>query len=176
MYETLLSKYGVRQLGFYVKSIEETAAFMAKHLGAGPFFDMGVNELAKLQLHGADCKSLTRCALGHMNDVQVELIEPANDEPSVYTEAGGFGLHHICLWTDDLAKTIEEFKAEGVEVAMEMISGQGLPVVYLDTVEELGVYVEVNPPLDQLYQGIKMQHESWDGTRPLRSVAELMGK
>ena len=59
---------------------------------------------------------------------------------------------------------------------MEMVSGQGLPVVYLDTVEELGVYVEVNPPLEQLYQGIKMQHESWDGTRPLRSVAELMGK
>lgn len=176
MYETLVGKYGVRQLGFYVKSIEETAEFLAKNFGAGPFFDMGVNEPANLQLHGADCKLLTRCALGHVKDVQIELIEAANDEPSVYTEAGGFGLHHICLWTDDLAKTIEEFKAEGVEVAMEMVSGQGLHVVYLDAVEELGIYIEMHQPLEQLYQGIKTQHENWDGTRPVRSVAELMGK
>ena len=176
MYEKLLNKYGVKQLGYYVKSIEETAEFMAKTLGAGPFFDLGVAEPAKLELRGEECKSLTRCALGHYNNVQIELIEAANEEPSVYTEAGKFGLHHVCIWADDVDQVIEDFKAEGVEVAMEMVSGQGLHVVYFDTVETLGVYTEVNAPIEQLYMGIKMQHENWDGTRPLRTMADLMGR
>ncbi len=36
--------------------------------------------------------------------------------------------------------------------------------------------IEVNAPLEQLYEGIRMQHENWDGTRPLRFVAELTGR
>ena len=176
MSEKMLSKYGVKQLGYYVESIEETAEFMAKTLGAGPFFDLGVAEPAKLTLRGEECGSLTRCALGHLNNIQIELIEAANDEPSVYTEKGGYGLHHICIWADDVEKVKEEFAAEGVEVAMEMVSGQGLHVVYFDTVDQLGAYTEVNAPIEQLYMGIKMQHENWDGTRPLRTVADLMGR
>ncbi len=175
MYETLLNKYGVKQLGYYVESIKETAELMAKTFGAGPFFDLGVTEPAKLVLHGEDCKSLTRCALGHLNNVQIELIEPVNDEPSVYNEKG-FGLHHICIWADDVDQVMSDFKEAGFEVAMEMVSGQGLHVVYFDTVEAFGVYTEVNTPLEQLYMGIKMQHENWDGTRPLRTMADLMGR
>ena len=175
MYETLLSKYGVKQLGYYVKSIEETAEKMGTLLGAGPFFDMGVNPPAELEYRGKKSESLTRCALGHFNNVQIELIEVANDEPNVYDEAG-YGLHHICIWSDDTEKVAKEFVDAGFEIAMEMTSGQGLKVIYIDAREQLGSFIEVNAPLEQLYMGIKMQHENWDGTRPLRSVAELMGR
>ena len=41
MYETLLNKYGVRQLGYYVEDIDKTAKAMAAVLGAGPFIDAG---------------------------------------------------------------------------------------------------------------------------------------
>lgn len=176
MQQAILGKYGVKQLGYYVKSIEETAQLMADKFGAGPFFDMGVNEPAELKYRGKPSKSLTRCATGHIDDVQVELIELANDEPNVYDELGRYGLHHICIWADDVDAVIEDFTKAGYEVAMEMVSGGGLHVAYFDCREALGTYVEVNAPMEQLYMGIKMQHDNWDGTRPLRSIAELMGR
>ena len=176
MHETLLNKYGVKQLGYYVESIEKTAELMAKMLGAGPFFDMGVTEPSKLEYRGKESGSRTRCALGHLNNIQIELIEVVNDEPNVYEEIGRFGLHHLCIWADDAEKVANEFIRAGFEVAMEMVSGQGLHIVYIDAREELGSFIEVNAPLEQLYQGIKMQHENWDGTRPLRPVTELMGR
>ena len=174
--ETILNKYGVKQLGYYVESIEETAQLLADRFGAGPFFDLGVATPAKLELRGKECGSLTRCALGHFNNVQIELIEAANDEPSVYTEMGRYGLHHACIWADDAEKVAKEFVDAGFEIAMEMVSGQGLHVIYIDTVEALGIYTEVNAPIEQLYMGIKMQHENWDGTRPLRTMADLMSR
>lgn len=176
MHETLLNKYGVKQLGYYVKSIEESAETMSKMLGAGPFFDMGVNEPAKLEYRGKESESLTRTALGHFKDIQIELIEVANDEPNVYEELGHYGLHHLCIWVDDADKVAKEFVNAGFEIAMEMVSGSGLHVVYFDAREKLGSFIEVNAPLDQLYMGIKMQHENWDGTRPLRPITELMGR
>lgn len=172
----LLGTYGVKQLGYYVKSIEETAQLMADALGAGPFFDMGANVPAKLEYRGKESESLTRCALGHCNDIQIELIEVVNDEPNVYEELGHYGLHHLCIWADDTEKVAKEFTDAGFEIAMEMMSGQGLHVIYVDAREKLGSFIEVNPPLEQIYQGIKMQHEAWDGTRPLRPITELMGR
>ena len=176
MPEALLNKYGVKQIGYYVKSIEETAEAMGKMLGAGPFFDMGVNPPAELKYRGKKSESLTRCALGHFKDVQIELIEVANDEPNVYEELGHYGLHHLCIWADDTEAVAGEFVDAGYEIAMEMTSGQGLKVVYIDAREHLGSFIEVNAPLERLYMGIKMQHENWDGTRPLRTMADLMGR
>ena len=176
MYETLLNKYGVKQLGYYVESIEETAELMAKTLGAGPFFDMGVTEPAKLEYRGKESAFRFRTALGHLNNIQIELIEAAGDEPNVYEDLGHYGLHHICIWADDTEKVAKEFVDEGFEIAMEMVSGQGLHIIYIDAREKLGSFIEVNAPLEQLYMGIKMQHENWDGTRPLRTMADLMGR
>ena len=176
MYETLLNKYGVKQLGYYVESIEDTANLMAKTLGAGPFFDMGVTEPAKLEYRGKESSFRFRTALGHLNNIQIELIEAAGDEPNVYDDLGHYGLHHICIWADDAEKVAKEFVDEGFEIAMEMVSGQGLQVIYIDAREKLGSFIEVNAPLDQLYMGIKMQHENWDGIRPLRTIADLMGR
>lgn len=176
MYETLLSKYGVKQLGYYVESIEEAAEQMGKMIGAGPFFDMGVTEPAKLEYRGKESSFRMRTAIGHFKDIQIELIEAANDEPNVYEDLGRYGLHHVCIWADDTEKVAKEFVDAGFEIAMEMVSGQGLHIIYIDGREKLGSFIEVNAPLDQLYMGIKMQHENWDGTRPLRTMADLMGR
>ena len=69
-----------------------------------------------------------------------------------------------------VGKTLEEVRA------MDMTSGRGLRVVYFDCRDELGTFIEVNAPLTQLYEGIKAMHENWDDSRPLRPIAELMGK
>ena len=174
--EKLLNKYGIKQLGYYVKSIEETAQKMHDIFGAGPFVDLGVNEPAKLLVRGKESKSVTRCALGQLNGMQIELIELANDEPNVYEENGHYGLHHLCIWTDDTEKTVQEFTDAGYEIAMDMTSGAGLRVVYFDCREDFGSYVEVNAPLEQLWQGIKALADRDDGSMPaVIPMAALIG-
>ena len=49
MGKELFEKYGIRQLGYSVESIEETAQLYHDLFGAGPFIDMGVNAPRELQ-------------------------------------------------------------------------------------------------------------------------------
>lgn len=175
MYGQLLNKYGIKQLGFYVEDLEKAAEAFAAALGAGPFFDLGVSEPAELTFRGQPSGMRSRCALGQLADMQIELIEVVTDEPDVYKEMGHYGLHHVCIWVDDVDQVKQDFQTLGYEVAMEMTSGQGLHVVYFDCRDTFGCYLEVNAPLEQLAGGIAARAQGWDGERPLRSMAELMG-
>lgn len=176
MKETLLSKYGIKQIGYYVESIEESAKAFADMLGAGPFVDLGSSEPASLLYRGKESSMRSRCAVGQLGNMQIELIEVLTDEPDVYKELGHYGLHHLCIWSDDVDKVVTDFRALDVEPAMEMVSGQGLKVAYLDARELLGSFIEVNAPIDQLWQGVKALAENADeNTPPLISMEALAG-
>ena len=171
----LIEKYGVKQLGFHVRSIEESAELFAKLVGAGPFVDLGVSEPQSLTYRGQASGMRSRCALGHVKDIQIELIEVVTDESDVYKD-NGFGLHHVCIWTDDVEAVAREFAEVGADVAMEMVSGQGLKVVYLDAREQLGCFVECNAPIEQLWQGVRALHENAkEGSPALIPMSALMG-
>ncbi len=172
----VLGKYGIKQLGYYVESIEDAAQRFRSLLGAGPFVDLGVSEPAELVYRGNASGMRSRCALGHLGEMQIELIEVVTGEPDVYKELGGYGLHHVCIWSDDVDAVKADMSAAGIEAAMEMTSGQGLKVVYFDAREQLGSFVEVNAPIEQLWQGIKAVHEKSPAEAPsLMPMSALMG-
>ena len=176
MSETLLTKYGIKQIGYYVKGIEETAQTMRDLLGAGPFIDLGANKPASLLYRGEDSGTLTRCAIGYLGDMQLELIEVLTDEPDVYKDLGHYGMHHICIWVDDVDAVKTKFQDAGIETAMEMVSGQGLKVIYFDAREKLGSFIEVNAPLDQLAGTAKALHEKATPEMPaVITMEQLMG-
>ena len=59
---------------------------------------------------------------------------------------------------------------------MEMVSGQGLKVVYFDAREQLGCFVECSAPIEQLWQGVKALHENaGEDTPALIPMSALMG-
>lgn len=173
MQEKLLNKYSIKQIGYYVKSIEETAEFFVKQLGSGPFVDLGTNPPASCTYQGEEIDLRSRCALGQLGDMQIELIEVSSEGPDPYKEIG-YGLNHYCIWADDVDAVAEELAAIGVEPAMVMISGQGLKVVYFDTRELLGHYLEVNAPIDRMWQAVKMLTENSDGSTPCVLGMEAM--
>lgn len=57
----LFGTYGIKQLGYYVESIEEAAELFHGLLGAGPFIDLGVNVPDTCKVRGMEEPS--RCAL-----------------------------------------------------------------------------------------------------------------
>ena len=165
MSKELLGKYGIKQLGYYVESIEKTAQDMRDLLGAGPFIDLGVSEPASLLYRGKEAGTRTRCALGNLGSMQLE----------VYKDLGHFGLHHLCIWADDVDAVAAEFEEAGIEAAMEMVSGQGLKVIYFDAREQLGSFIEVNAPIEQLAGAVAAVHANATPETPtLLTMQDLM--
>lgn len=172
----VFGKYGIRQLGYYVKSIEETAELFHSALGAGPFVDLGINGSDTCKIRGSEVALEMRTALGHMNDIQIELIEVETDGPDPYHEMGSYGLHHFCIWVDDVDAAVDDLKQHGMSLAMRMTSGQGMEIAYMDAREGLGQYIEVTSPSEQLWNGIKAVHENSPAEAPaLMPMSALMG-
>ena len=55
-----------------------------------------------------------------------------------------------------------------------MVSGQGLKVVYLDAREQLGQYIEVNAPIEQLAGAVAAVHAKWEGDESVIGMDVLM--
>lgn len=176
MSNDIFETHGIKQLGYYVENLEEAARFFQDAFGAGPFVDLGVSELASCRVRGEDEPVCMHTALGHMNDIQIELIEVESDCPDPYKEQGHYGFHHFCLWVDDVDAAIAVCEATGMTKAMELVSGQGARVVYMDARDQIGHYIEFNAPMEQLWQGIKALHEKSDvGTPALIPMSVLFG-
>lgn len=162
MYETLLNKYGVRQLGYYVEDIDTTANQMAKLFGAGPFIDTGESSPEVCIFRGKESDLTTRVAMGQFADLQIELIQVTSEGENVYSEMSHYGLHHLCIWSDDVEKSIQEFLDAGFDLAMRLTS-VGIEVAYFDCRDSLGCYIEIAAPQEDLYEGIAGMTEDWDG-------------
>ena len=154
MIKDIVDQYGIKQIGYYVQSIEETAAQLREALGAGPFIDLGISEPASCEFRGEQIAIRSRCALGQLGGMQLELIESHTEGMDPYQ--------------------VEQCKAEGIEPAMTMVSGQGLKVVYLDAREQLGQYIEVNAPIEQLAGAVAAVHAKWEGDESVIGMDVLM--
>lgn len=172
----MFDKYGVKQLGYYVESIEESAKTLRQALGAGPFIDLGVSDNEGVKIRGEEATLSMRTALGHLSDIQLELIEVKSDGPDPYREMGRYGLHHFCIYVDDVDAAVEAMEAAGMSLAMRMTSGQGMEIAYVDARDQLGQYIEITTPSEQLWQGVKAVHEKAPAEAPsLMPMAALMG-
>lgn len=163
MSKKLFDTYGIKQLGYYVESIEDAAELFFGLLGAGPFIDLGVNVPDTCKVRGMEEPVEMRTAIGYLGDMEIELIEVLSDCPSPFQEIGRYGLNHYSIWVDDVEAAKADFKEHGFEIAMELTSGAGLHVVYFDMRKTLGQYIEVNQPNDRLAQMGKGVHQKLDG-------------
>jgi methylmalonyl-CoA/ethylmalonyl-CoA epimerase len=105
----------------------------------------------RLEYRGAPGHFQMRIALS-MTQPQFELIQPTRG-PSLYhewTEEGRFGLHHLGIRVPDLSTACAALEAVGL-LPLQSGAGHGLDgsggFAYFDTLDRLGVYVElIEPP------------------------------
>ncbi len=163
---TLFDEHGIKQLGYYVQSIEETAAMLHDTIGVGPFLDSGVTEFDACEVRSKTVPLKIRTALGHLNDIQLELIEISSNGPDPYHEMGHYGLHHFCIYVDDVQAAVDALMAAGMTVAMLLESGSGQKIAYVDAREQLGQYIELCTPNDKLWETVKSLHENAEPNGP----------
>ena len=144
-------------------------------MGVGPFFLMEGIHLEGMKYRGEPTDAVFDLALAYWGDIQIELIRPRDEHPSIYrgeyADVGG-GLHHVCILVDDIEEAYRVCGEQGAEIVIEGSLGESR-VIYADPGSGPGGLVEI---LQQgqggpdLFGMIKAAGEGWDGKEPLRRL------
>ena len=165
----------VMQLAFVPKDFDAAVKHWTEVMGVGPFFLMEGVHLEGMKYKGEPTEAAFDLALAYWGDIQIELIRPRDNHPSIYSgeyaDVDG-GLHHVCILVDDIEEANRVCGEQGAEVVIEGSLGDSR-VIYVDPGRGPGSLVEI---LQQgeggpgLFAMIKQAGEGWNGSEPLRSL------
>jgi len=170
----ILQRGRISQVACVTSDLEGTAMDWVRLTGAGPIF-CGQFLNKDYSLRGVTSTCLIDVAFGYLGDMQLQIVAPLDDEPSIYSEilercGGGVGMHHLLVLTDDIEVDLAAYREKGVGVAAE-VKLLGMHLAFLDTVEELGLFVELfqmTPYFDDFFPKVHRAHLEWDGKDPIR--------
>jgi hypothetical protein len=171
----------IRQIAYVVPDIREAARRHSALFGSGPYFlAEGYTGIPHVY-RGEPWAMSINSALGQWGDVQIELIQPTDDVPSIFREgqsadAVGPKCHHVCFHPDRLSDAIASFTAQGYPVAFDFTLPGGTRTVLMDTLAELGHFVEFyerTAEIAHLYDFIEAAAASFDGTNLIRPIGDI---
>ncbi|QJU55647.1 VOC family protein [Herbiconiux sp. KACC 21604] len=127
---------GVIQLAFVVPDLEQAMAEYSARLSIGPwtvFRDFAGHDP---RYHGEPTEAVAHVALGFGGHLQYELIQPADDLPSVHRDViadRGYGFHHFGVATTTFDASVAEYVARGYPVVFSASVDPQSRVAYFDT-------------------------------------------
>jgi len=171
-----LSELGeVMQLAFVPEDFDAAVRHWTEVMGVGPFHLMEGIHLEGMKYRGEPTEAAFDLALAYWGDIQVELIRPRDEHPSIYrgqyADVGG-GLHHVCILVDDIEQARRVCDERGAEVVIEGALGDS-EVIYVDPGRGPGSLVEILQQGESgpgLFAMIKAACKDWDGSEPLRRL------
>jgi len=168
---------GVFQMAYVVRDIHAAMDRWTAQLRTGPWFlipeFVGVDPVYR----GADATSVAALAMGFAGHMCIELIQPLDDEPSVYKETidrVGYGFHHWGVGSTAYDADLSRHLEQGHAIAYEAKVPTGGRVAYLDTTRELPGFielVEMDRPTDDTFSRFYAASLGWDGSDPVRPFA-----
>jgi len=172
--DTISALGTVMQLAFVPDDFDAAVKHWTEVMGVGPFFLMEGIHLEGMKYKGEPTDAVFDLALAYWGDLQIELIRPRDDHPSIYRGEYGAvsGLHHVCILVDDIEEAYRVCAEKGAEVVIEGTLGN-TKVIYVDPGEGPGSLVEIlqqDPDGPDLFGMIKAAGEGWDGSEPLRRL------
>ena len=131
------------QIGVVVRDLERGMEQYRRLLGLGPFMQIRTDYHARYR--GWEGRIANRNAFAKWGDVYLELVEPGIGEGNAreWLETRGEGIFHLGYATDDLSQ-----RPGGAPVCFESfgatLANGGPAVIHLDTVAQLGYFVELS--------------------------------
>ena len=166
----LSNQFGpIRQLGYLVKDIDAAVQAWMQHQGVGPWMIIK-NVPLNCTYKGEKTQPMIDIALAYQGDMQIELIQQTNDQPSPYLyyfKQQIYGLHHTAYLCDDVDSAVNTAESYGHEVICDIRMSDGGRYVYTQ-IEALGenIFVEFLSATDRMKgmftEGIKAA-KAWTG-------------
>jgi len=163
----------IRQNGYVVRDIEAAMEHWTRVLGVGPFFYIEHVPVDGFRYRGEPSDVDASIALSNSGPLQIELIQPRNDAPSLwryFLAAGHEGLQHVAYWTETMDAALDAIAARGVEIGQQGSIGEDGRFVYLLTEAHPGTVVEVSEvsgAKGRFFEHIAQAAARWDGSDPI---------
>jgi catechol 2,3-dioxygenase-like lactoylglutathione lyase family enzyme len=167
----------IRQNGYVVRDIEAALRHWTERLGVGPFFYFERVGIEDFRYRGEPSPLDVSIALANSGSLQIELIQPRNDAPSMYRDflaAGCEGLQHVAFWTDAFDAELERSELGGYRVGQSGQIGENGRFVYFETEAHPGSVIElseISGPKGRFFRHIAECANGWDGRDPIRPMA-----
>ena len=172
----------IAQIGYVVRDIEASMrSFTA--CGIGPWFYLKGVKPTNFTYRGQPSGMAMDVAVANSGDIQIELITPVNDAPSMYRdflEAGNEGVQHVAYWSEHYQELYDRALAAGFTVGQEgQIGGEDGRFAYLETEHHPGTVIEISDVGGSkrfVFDLIKTAAANWDGSNPVQEIdASLIG-
>ena len=167
----------VQQNGYVVRDIHAAMDHWINVMGVGPWFHLEEIRFDWFHYRGKPSDLRKTVAIAMCGNLQIELIQPLNDAPSLYKEfldAGLEGLQHIAFGTTTFEETRAKALAAGYTVGQEgCIGGAEGHFCFLDTGQLPGAVIELSQTSGykkQVFEKLKAEAASWDGSNPIRKL------
>lgn len=172
----------IRQLGYVVEDVDVAIKHYTEVLGFGPFFRVERIRPPDYTYRGVPTAAEVRIALGNAGDMQIELVQPLDHEPTMFRdfmEAGHRGLQHVGYWFDTPAK-MDAALAKAASLGYGSSDSQsgtfgenGRSVLFDVHRGYPGTAVELSEACGwkaELFRNIADAARDWDGTDPVRTM------
>jgi hypothetical protein len=167
----------VQQISYIVRDIHAAMDHWINVVGVGPWFHIEEIKFDWFHYRGKPSDLRKTVAIAMSGDLQIELIQPLNDAPSLYKEfldAGLEGSQHIAFGTTTFEETRARALAAGYTVGHEgCIGGPGGNFCFLDTGRLPGTVIELSETSDykkQVWAKLAAEAAAWDGSNPIRKL------
>jgi hypothetical protein len=167
--DTLPLFNGVMQFAYIVPDIHQAMADWTARLGIGPWFLNEPFDPPQTFYRGQPSRPPINLAMTYSGAMNIELIQPLDETPSVYRETllkKGYGFHHWGLAVDDLSAALQVYLDDGYEEAHRVVLDGGNQVIYVDTTRDLPGMIELIEITDGVRVAFGNMHqiaENWDG-------------
>ena len=167
---------GIAQTAFVVEDMPSAIDHWVENCGVGPFFVLDRFKMPGQIYRGEESTADITLAMGFAGHMQIELIQPLDNNPSVYRETiahRGFGFHHFGIACADVDADSRDYQSRGYVEAFRAAVPTGGEVVYLDNGNgpQWGFLelLPVTPGMDETFTRFWKASLDWDGRDPVRS-------
>jgi catechol 2,3-dioxygenase-like lactoylglutathione lyase family enzyme len=163
----------INQIAYMVPDLHAAIDWWTQVMGVGPFFIFPAFDVAKGDYRGQAHIAEFGAAIAYSGDLMVELIEPRG--PSIFQEFladGKTGVHHLCVFTDDLAETEQWIAQRGGARLQGATFADGSTLAYfaMDAAETVILEVaQLKPEVRSLFAAIQQAGANWDGVTKIFS-------
>ncbi len=165
----------VAQNGYVVRDIHAAMRHWTEVMGVGPWFFFERVKPDNFTYRGQPSGMEMSVALANSGDLQIELIQQLNDEPSMYKDfldRGLEGLQHVAYWTTDYQAVYDKALGLGFRVGHEgQVGGPQGRFSYFDAEAHPGTVIElsdISGNKRSLFEFVKKSAQQWDGSNPIR--------
>ena len=165
----------MRQVGIVVRDIRAALTHWSGAASVGPWFYAPSLDYSSFHYRGVPGKLRLAVALANSGGMQIELMQPLDDSPSMFNDflrAGHEGMHHWCVWPDDYDACVERALSAGWRIGQGGDSPRGR-WVYFESTAHPGTVVEVAEASEgrrRINAGVAAAAEGWDGCDPIRET------